>query len=136
MSKSEPTIQKYMTCQPHVIDVAATLNEAEQKMSAFGIRHLPVVNGDDVIGLISERDLKMVKGLVGAEPDKILVEDLCDGELYQVDPSTPLRVVVENMAEKHYGAAVITQNGKLVGIFTTVDACRALSSLLTQRFHL
>jgi len=48
-------------------------------------------------------------------------------------PETGLDEVVSTMAEHKYGAAVILQNGKVVGMFTTVDACRALSELLHSR---
>lgn len=53
--------------------------------------------------------------------------------VYAVDPNTSLDVVAEALAEHKYGSAVVLQNGKVVGIFTTNDACRALAELLHSR---
>jgi acetoin utilization protein AcuB len=39
------------------------------------------------------------------------------------------------MAEHKYGSAIVVQNGQVVGVFTTVDACRALSELLGTRLR-
>jgi CBS domain-containing protein len=46
--------------------------------------------------------------------------------------TTDIAEVVSTMAEKKYGAAVVCDNHKVVGIFTTVDACAALATLLTK----
>jgi acetoin utilization protein AcuB len=56
-------------------------------------------------------------------------------DLYAVPPDAPLDEVVDTMAEKRYGSAIIVQNNRVVGVFTTVDACRALSELLNTRLR-
>jgi acetoin utilization protein AcuB len=61
------------------------------------------------------------------------VEEAMTEQPYTVDPETPLDQVVRTMAEKKLGSAVVLQNQKVVGIFTTVDACQALSELLQTR---
>jgi acetoin utilization protein AcuB len=63
----------------------------------------------------------------------VLVEDAMTSAPYTVSPDTPLDQVVAMMAEHKYGCAVVMQNHHLVGIFTTVDVCRALSDLLHTR---
>lgn len=62
--------------------------------------------------------------------NKVLVEDAMTSSPYTVTPDTPLDEVVATMAEHKYGCAVVMQNRHLVGIFTTVDACRACADLL------
>jgi CBS domain-containing protein len=52
---------------------------------------------------------------------------------YAVSPDSPLDEVVATMAQHKYGCAVVMQNGKLVGIFTTVDVCRAFAEMLHGR---
>ena len=44
--------------------------------------------------------------------------------------STPVAIVARTMAEHHIGSALVTKDGKLVGIFTVTDACRALARIL------
>lgn len=135
MSKSEPTIQKYMTVQPYSITAAEPLSKAQQLFSKHGIRHLPVMEGDRIAGLLSDRDVKLALGSVGADASRQTAGDVCVSDPYVVDPDTHLSDVARTMASKHYGSAVVVQNGKLVGIFTTVDACRALAEIIETRFH-
>ena len=61
------------------------------------------------------------------------VEEAMTEQPYTVEPETPLDQVARTMAEKKFGSAVVLQNHKVVGIFTTVDACQALSELLQTR---
>lgn len=135
MSKSVPTIQKYMTYEPVSIDGAFSIAEAQNLMKEKNIRHLPVMNGNKVIGIVSDRDILQATSLIDINPHKIAIEDICQRHVYSTTPETPLDHVVDEMAKNHYGCAVIMQNGKLVGIFTTVDVCTALAEVLRQRSH-
>lgn len=134
MSKAEPTIQKFMTTQPYSIEAGQKLEEAQELMKKYKIRHLPVVKGDSVVGILSDRDIKLASGFEGVDSAQVVVADMC-AKPYTVSPDSPLADVAEEMASKHYGSAVVVQNGKLVGIFTTVDACRAIHTLIRTRHH-
>jgi acetoin utilization protein AcuB len=133
MSKPIPTIQKYMTTSPHSVGVEQTLAKAHQMMQEHRIRHLPVLHGGKLLGMLTERDLRLVESLEGVDPTKVKVEDAMSTVVYAVSPEAPLDEVVGEMAEHKYGSAVIMQNAKVVGIFTTVDACRSLAELLKTR---
>ena len=135
MSKAEPTIQKFMTYLPHAVESKVTVDAAATMMTDLGIRHLPVIEDGALIGIISDRDIKMVTSLVIANPKLLVVKDICHEHPYQVHPEAKLRDVAAEMAEKRYGSVLVTQNGHLAGIFTTVDACRALSAVIEQKFH-
>ena len=135
MSKAEPIIQKYMTTQPYSIEAGKSLSEAKELMSKSKIRHLPVMKGGTVVGMLSDRDLRLVSGFEQVDMSELSVNDVCSTKLYTVSPDTLLSEVCPEMAENLYGSAVVVQNGKLVGIFTTVDVCKALSAILAMRFH-
>ena len=79
------------------------------------------------------RDLQLVESLIGVDPTKEKVEDVMSTVVYSVSPDAPLDQVVATMAEHKYGSAVVMQNEKVVGIFTTVDVCRAFAELLHTR---
>ena len=102
-------------------------------MREHAIRHLPVLHGGKLVGLLTDRDLHLVESLAGVDPTKVKVEDAMSTVVYSVGPDTPLDEVVSTMGEHKYGSAVIMQNEKVVGIFTTVDVCRALAELLQTR---
>lgn len=135
MSKSEPRIQKYMTPAPYSIEASQVVDEAESMMSKHGIRHLPVMNNGELFGILSDRDIKMAMSFVDANSKLVKVADICKEKPFCVDPEALLHEVLDEMAEHHYGSALVVQNHKLVGIFTTVDACIGFSKVLQQRFH-
>jgi acetoin utilization protein AcuB len=133
MSKPIPSIQMFMTTSPHSIGKEQTLERAHEVMRAHRIRHLPVLEGGKLVGMVTERDLHLVETLRDVDPGKVTVEDAMATHVYAVEPDAGLDVVAETLAEHKYGSAVVIQNGKVVGIFTTNDACRALAELLHSR---
>ncbi len=135
MSKTEPTIQKFMTTQPYSIEASEKLESAVKIMSDRKIRHLPVTRQGEVIGMLSDRDVKLAMGIQGLDLNRLPVLDFATERPYTVDPDMPIGQVCTTMASKHYGSAIVMQNGKLVGIFTAVDACRALAEIVATRYH-
>jgi len=133
MKKTIPSIQKYMTTSPHSIGSDQSLEKAEKLMKEFGIRHLPVLADGKLCGVISDRDVKFLKGFKDVDPRTALVSNLSSEAVYTVSPSALLDEVCETMAEHKYGSAVVVDNDKLVGIFTWVDGMRAMSELLHTR---
>ena len=133
MTKAIPTIQKYMTTAPHSIGAEQTLAHAHEVLREHKIRHLPVLKGGVLVGMITQRDLALVETLKDVDPKSVLVEDAMSTTVYSVEPTAQLDEVVSEMAEKKYGSAIVVQNHKVVGIFTTVDVCTALAELLQSR---
>jgi len=133
MSKPIPTVQKFMSTTPHSIGIGQTLAHAHEVMQAARIRHLPVLAGGKLAGMLTDRDLRLVESLSDVDPKVVKVEDAMSMSVYSVEPDAPLDEVAREMAEHKYGSVVVQQNGKVVGIFTSVDACRALYELLHAR---
>ena len=135
MTKPIPHVSKYMTTTPRTEGRHLTLAAAEKLMSENGIRHLPIVEGEELLGVLTQRDLRLAASLVGVDPEQQTVEGAMTDEPYTVSPETPLDEVVTTMAEHKYGSAIVVQNKRVVGVFTTVDVCRALSELLSTRLR-
>lgn len=133
MSKPIPSIQKYMSTCPQTVGAEQVLSKAQELQREHGFRHLPVLQGGKLVGLISDRDISLVETLKGVDPAEVIVADAMSQEVFTVSPDAALDEVVSEMAEKKYGSAVVVQNQKVVGIFTTVDVCRALAELLHGR---
>ena len=133
----EPRLKNVMTAFPHAIDLKAALGEARAVMLELKVRHLPVTEGHELKGLISDRDIKLVLGpeLGSPDPKELTVEDAYTDNPLLVDLEHPLREVLHAMAERHLGAAVVTAHGRLAGIFTVSDACRAFAEHLDAQFH-
>ena len=127
--KQMPQIQKYMTPMPHTIGKDIPIKTALSMMREHRIRHLPVQDGGKFVGILSDRDVKLASSFKDAQ--ELQVEDVMSPEPFTVHPEVALDYVVLEMAEHKYGCAVIVQgNGKVVGIFTAVDALRVLGETL------
>lgn len=135
MSKPIPPISKFMTTTPTSVTADTTLDDAAKLMASLSIRHLPVMRAGKLLGILTDRDVKFVESFQDVDPKRISVERCMMTDPYQVSPDTLLDEVALTMAEQRYGSAVVVQNGHVVGIFTTVDACRCLSELLETRLR-
>lgn len=131
--KSVPTIQKYMTMIPHTIGADQTLAKAEKMMNEFHIRHLPVLQDGELVGILSDRDIKLVESFKDVDPEKVKVDEAYTPDPYITSPSANLEEVCAEMATHRYGCVLVCDNKKLVGIFTWVDALKALNKLLATR---
>ena len=122
-------IGQFIAGAAYTIDCEETLGAAEQLMSAHKIRHLPVMDGRRIFGIISDRDLKLARAVRAcrAEASPPLVRDICLNKPYIVDESEPLASVAGTMARRRIGCAIVTRKGAISGIFTTTDACRLLA---------
>lgn len=135
MPKTIPAIERYMTKSPYSIGTHEPLAKAHALMHEHGIRHLPVLHGAELVGVVSDRDLHLVESLTEVDTGKVTVEEAMTTIVYAVAPSTPLDEVVDTMTTKKCGSAVVMEGGKVVGIFTTIDLCKAFAEHLHGRKH-
>ncbi|MES1209929.1 MAG: CBS domain-containing protein, partial [Pseudomonadota bacterium] len=68
-----PVVGQYMTASPHTTGPTRSLAAARHAMQEHHVRHLPVLDGGRVVGLLSERDLLLVETLVGVNPTDVPV---------------------------------------------------------------
>jgi len=130
MATRAPTIEAHMTPSPHSIGAEQTLARARAVMRDLGVRHLPVLHGGKLVGMVTDRDMHLVESLEGVDPTLVTVSDAMTENVYCVAPDTPLADVAERMSTSKYGSAVVMNGPKVVGIFTTVDACAVLAECL------
>ena len=131
--KTIPPIQKFMTAMPHTIGSDMPLKKALDMMRDFSIRHLPVQASGSLVGILSDRDVKLAASFKGAE--ELTVEDVMSPDPYTVDVDAPIDEVATEMAEHKYGSAIVRQaNGKIVGIFTATDGLRVLAEVLEKNY--
>jgi acetoin utilization protein AcuB len=89
-------ISECMTKSPHTVAVDMPLVKAQQIFREHDIRHLPVLDGEKLVGMLSDRNLKEALASPGGE--KFLVEDAMMPDVFGVRPDTELSTVVEAMA--------------------------------------
>lgn len=130
MRKSSGPVRDFMVADPWTIDSKKTLAAAHRLMREKKIRHLPVLSSGDLAGVVSLRDLHLVETLKDVDPERVTVEEAMTPSPYTVDPDTPIAEVALKMAEYKLGSAIIVRNGRVEGMFTTVDALKLLATLL------
>lgn len=131
--KAIPTVEKFMTYVPKSIGFDQTIAQASEFMRKLHLRHLPVLKGGKLVGILTDRDINLVLGFKDVDAATMTVEEAYTPDPYFTSPTAPLNEVVAQMAEKKYGCALVVDNGKLVGIFTETDAYKALAELLETR---
>ena len=131
-----PTIKTVMTPFPFSIDAADDIAEARRRMEEHGIRHLPVLADGEPIGILSSRDLERAEAAmaVAGDPHAARVGDVCRFPAYAVGLDEPLDNVLVHMATERVGSALVLRGDKVVGIFTTTDACRLFAAHLRRDF--
>jgi len=132
----KPNLKTAMTPFPYSVERSAPLSEARAVMDQQEVRHLPVTDGHELVGVITDRDLWSVPSPpAGAEgAGELTVGDAYVSDVYVVDLNEPLDRVLLTMAERHIGSALVTRKGRLAGVFTAVDACRCFGEYLQQTF--
>ena len=120
----------HMTPAPVCVQLDADLADAVDLMEQHNIRHLPVMDGETLTGVVTDRDLAMIESLLPEEWESICVAEAMTPEPYTVQPDAALWEVAKHMAREKFGCAVVTdERGAVVGLFTTSDALRVLADL-------
>jgi CBS domain-containing protein len=131
-----PPVSTLMTPFPYFVRPDDPIARVQELMREHGIRHVPVKEDDRVVGLISEGDLRWLTRAAAAvaDPGSVRVRDVQGPPPYAVDLSAPLGPVLLEMARRHVGSAIVLRSGRLAGIVTETDVCRALGQVLERRF--
>src|SRR5580704_17161498 len=94
-------IESVMTKKPYTIESALPLCKATEMMREHGIRHLPVMHGAKIVGVISDRDIKFAGNFPGVRD--MSVDDVMTPNPFTVTPRAKLGFVVSEMAKKKIG---------------------------------
>jgi acetoin utilization protein AcuB len=126
-----PQINRYMTREPYSVVSTDTLARARALMRAHQIRHLPVIDGERLVGVISDRDLVAIESIPGIDLAHLEVARLMSPPL-QVWGETPLDEVGDLMMKRKADCVVVQGGHGVAGIFTASDAIAALTDLLRR----
>jgi acetoin utilization protein AcuB len=132
-------VGNYMTPEPVTVDENDSMGEALVIMRRHQIRHLPVVNGNNLVGIVTDRDLRRASPslLSGIEEDKYKevldstqVSKIMTREPFTVRLDTEVKEAVTLLVDKKISSLPVVNGTELVGIFTEVDALRILLEVM------
>jgi acetoin utilization protein AcuB len=118
------------------------VTEAQSLMREKGFRHLPILENDDLVGLVTQRSL--LKALpsdvsnfsrfeISYTLAKIKVHTVMNKDVITIDEDTPIEEASRVMADERIGCLPVMRDGKLVGIITDNDLFNIMVSLLGSR---
>jgi CBS domain-containing protein len=131
-------VSALMTRKPYTLQPEASLDEAMQLMDEHGLRHLPLVEGDRLVGIVSDRDLLEATGWMPARVREVYqdpvtdqrartLQELAHRRVHTLHPDdTVVSAAIELVAGK-IGCLPVLDHGALVGILTETDLVRAFA---------
>lgn len=108
------------------------VTEALELLRTHDIRHLPVMDGPRLIGVATDRDLRIALGPGGTAADTTLADVMTPSPI-TVDPETPVESAAAILAEHRLGCLPVMEDGDLIGILTESDLLRAFVDLMVGR---
>lgn len=132
-------VSRAMSNQVQSIGPDATMEEANDKMRAGGYRHLPVLDGDSLVGIISDRDVALAADACSKDDQllknfrsQVRVRLLMSPCPIVLGPLDSLRQAIEIAVDRKISAFPVMDRGKLVGILTTTDLLRVCLGALDR----
>lgn len=110
-----------MTRHPETIHSDDTLAKAKEMMEVGGFRRLPVVKDGEIVGMLTERNLRDHSGYLGSTKVNVAMS----APVVSVGPNSTVQEATRLMLRHKVGGLPVVDRGKLVGIVTTIDMLRA-----------
>jgi CBS domain-containing protein len=134
------TVADVMTASPVTLGPEDSLMRALEVMRLHGIRRIPVVLGDALVGLVVEGDLKRAEPSTLSDSqeqfnqvmEETPVSRIMVNQPICVREETPLLEAATTLRETKYGALPVVRDGQLVGIVTDIDLIASLTQILSQ----
>ena len=119
-------IRDVMTSNPRTIDANETVAYAAKMMLEEDVGLAPIVEGDRLIGMLTDRDIATRVTAEGRDPDQVKVRDVASTQLVTVDPRQDLDDALRMMAKHQVRRLpVVEENGRLVGVVAQADIAQA-----------
>lgn len=125
------TARDLMTSPAECLAPTATLAEAARQLSQHDIGSMPVTDGDELIGVVTDRDI-VVKGIAaGLDPATATVAEIATGEVVTVGVDHDATDVARILAEHQIRRVPVVEDGRVVGMIAQADIARMLGDRLT-----
>jgi len=132
-------VSDIMTKEVVTLQEEESLREALALLQRHRIRHVPVVSGTRLIGIVTDRDLKratpsLLSGIDRDAFDRVLDEtrvgQVMTRNPYTVTPTMSLKEAARILIDQRFGALPVIEGGRLAGIITETDLLKALHDML------
>jgi CBS domain-containing protein len=126
-------VRDAMTPSPHSIPADATAVEAARTMASEDVGSLPVVEGDELVGMVTDRDLVLQVLAKGGDPEAVRVANICSTNPVVASPDEPLDDALWRMAKERVRRLPVVSEGRVVGILAQADVAHTAQPGSTGR---
>ncbi len=132
-------VEKWMTKKVITVRPQDTIIDAFELMQAHGIRHLPVLEGEELKGLVTDRDIRLalIPSPLSTSEERVYhlgaltrVDEIMATDLIKIAPSAAIEEAAKLMAEYKISAVPVVEQEKLVGILTETDILHVLIEMV------
>ncbi|HEY6961890.1 MAG TPA: CBS domain-containing protein [Gaiellaceae bacterium] len=122
-------IKELMTVKPRTVKQGDSIVEAAKLMKGEDTGIAPIVDGDRLVGVVTDRDIAIRVVAEGKDPQATKVEEIASQNLVTIDPQQDLDEALRLMAQHQVRRLpVVEEDGKLVGIVAQADVARHASA--------
>jgi acetoin utilization protein AcuB len=134
-------VAEWMTKSLVTIKPKDTLRHARERLAKYRINQLPVVVGDKLVGIVTDRDVRdaypsSLRLFYGKDIDEFgdshTVEEVMTYNVMTVTPQTSVRDAAQRLRQQRFGALPVVEDGKLVGVITRSDLLDAMLATETE----
>jgi CBS domain-containing protein len=130
---ADTTVKEVMTPGPTSIASDALVVEAARRLASEDVGSLPVVEGDRLVGMVTDRDIVLQVVAKDLDPNKVPVSDVCSESPVTAEPDEALDEALERMAKERVRRLPVVSDGRLVGILAQADIARTARPESTGR---
>jgi CBS domain-containing protein len=121
-----------MTSNPRTVEPSTPIVEAAQLMRSEDVGPLPIIEGDRLAGMLTDRDIVVRAVAEGRDPQSTTVGEIASRDLVTVDPDQDLQEAARLMARHQVRRLpVVEEDGRLVGIVAQADVAQSGDDALT-----
>lgn len=136
MTHLQVSVEEFTTPNPITASEEDPIDKLDALMKKNGIRHLPIVKNSRVIGIISDRDLRVVSSLSSRQKMQVHAGDIMVKDPVTVSSDMTLAEVAFEMSKNKIGSVIVNdENDQFLGIFTVTDALNALIEIVRDKEH-
>jgi CBS domain-containing protein len=126
-------VREIMTQNPTAVRRDSTVGEAAQLMKREDVGSLPVVDGDTLVGIVTDRDIVLRVVAEGREPGSTTVGEVHSDDPVAVEPEQDLDEALQQMARHQVRRLPVVDGGRLVGVVAQADVAREAGDAETGR---
>ena len=118
-------IRDLMTPNPTTCEPSTTVTDVARLMASEDVGPAPIVEGERLVGIVTDRDLVVRVLAEGRDPSSTTVGEIASSDLVTVTPDTELQEALNLMSDNQVRRLLVTEGDRLVGIVAQADVARA-----------